>query len=111
VPGVVVAVVATVSVEVAAAVPVMSAEVGLSAHVAGLVAPLGPLTEQVRGTLPVNPLDGVTEMTEVLPVVAPAVTVRADGLAVTVKLGIPFTVTVTAVWEVMLPNVPVVVTV
>jgi hypothetical protein len=102
----------TVSVEEAAP-EVTSTVVGERAHVAGLVAPLGAVTLHVRSTLPVNPFEGVTETVVLFPVVAPAASVRLPGLLVTVKPGISgaFTVTVTAVWEVMLPNVPVVVTV
>jgi hypothetical protein len=87
----VVAVESTVSVEVTAAVPVTSGEVGLRLQVAGLVAPLGPVTAQVRFTVPVNPPDGVTEMTEVLFVVAPGTRLRAVGAAVRAKLGVPLT--------------------
>ena len=53
------------SVEVTAAVPVTSGAVGLRLQVAGLVAAAG-VTAQVRSTVPVKPLDGVTEMVEVL---------------------------------------------
>ena len=90
-----VAVVATVSVDVTVAVPVMLADVGFRVQVAGLVAPVGPATEQARATLPVNPLDGVAEITEVLPVVAPATRLRVVGAALRVKPGTGGAVTVT----------------
>ena len=41
-------------------------------HVTGLVAPAGLLTEQVKATVPLKPPIGVTEIVDVLPVVAPA---------------------------------------
>jgi hypothetical protein len=63
-------VVVTVKVEVSADVLVMSTEEEEKLHVAGLVALVGALTEQVRSTVPVNELAGVTVMTEVLPDVA-----------------------------------------
>jgi hypothetical protein len=51
-------------------------EVGARLHVAGLVAPEGEeLTAHVSATAPVNVLDGVTVMVEVLPVAAPGATV------------------------------------
>jgi hypothetical protein len=78
----VVAVVSTVRVDVTAVAPVTSAEVGLRLQVAGLVAPVGPVTAQVRFTVPVKPLDGVTETTEVLLVVAPGTRLRVVGAAV-----------------------------
>jgi hypothetical protein len=91
----VVAVVTTVRTEVTAVVPVTSGVVGFRLQVAGLVAPTGPVTAQVRGTLPVNPLDGVTETVDVFPVVAPAARLRVVGLALSAKLGRAVTVTVT----------------
>ena len=78
----------TVRVDVTAEVPVTSGEVGFRLQVAGLVAPLGAVTAQVRSTLPVNPPEGVTEMTEVLFVVAPAVKFRVVGFAERLKLGV-----------------------
>jgi hypothetical protein len=45
-------------------------------HVAGLVAPEGPVTAQVIATVPLNPFDGETVIVDVLPVVAPAVRLR-----------------------------------
>jgi hypothetical protein len=103
----VVAVVATVRIDVAAAVPVRSAAGGFSAQVAGLVAPVGPVTAQARATLPVNAANGVTEMVEILPVSAPAAKLRVVGMAVTVK-GTTFAVTV--VVSVIVPDTPVTVT-
>jgi hypothetical protein len=70
-PAVVEAVVVAVSVAVSAVELVMSTDVGERLHVAGLVALVGPLTEQVRLTVPVKELEGVAEMVEVLPVAAP----------------------------------------
>jgi hypothetical protein len=101
----VVAVVATVRTEVTAVVPVTSAVVGFSAQVAGLVAPEGPVTAQVRATSPVKPLDGVTLIVDVFPVVAPAVRLRVVGLALSAKLAAVVTVTVTML-EVELGYVP-----
>jgi hypothetical protein len=94
---VVVDVVATVRVSVAAAAPVMVTEFDVKLHVAGLVAPVGPATAQVRLTAPVNPFEGVAEIVDVLPVVAPAVTLMLPPL-VRAKLGTGAaeTVTVTA---------------
>jgi hypothetical protein len=61
------------------------------------VAPEGPpLTAQVRPTAPVSPFDGVTDIVEVLPVVAPAVTLMLP-LLLSAKLGsrpVPFRLTV-----------------
>jgi hypothetical protein len=55
-------------------------------RVGGYWAPEGlEVTVAVRATLPVKPPLGVTEMVEVLPVVAPGATVTAVPL--TVKLG------------------------
>jgi acyl dehydratase len=63
-----------VKVEVCAAVPAMVTDVGERLQVAGSLAAVG-LIEQVRATAPVNPPEGVTVMVEVLPVVAPGLTV------------------------------------
>jgi hypothetical protein len=72
---VVVEVVLTVRVPVTAAVPETVTE-GVTLHVAGLVGLVSAVvTAQVRATAPVNPLDGVTLMVDVLPVVAPGLTV------------------------------------
>ena len=55
----------------------METEVGARPQVVGLVAPVGELvTEQVRDTVPVKVLDGVTVMVAVLPLVAPGFTLR-----------------------------------
>jgi hypothetical protein len=91
---VVVDVVATVRVSVNAALPVMVTEFDVKLHVAGLVAPVGPATAQVRFTAPVNPFDGVAVMVDVLPEVAPAVTLMLP-LLVRAKLGTAAAVTVT----------------
>ena len=108
-PPVVVAVVVTVRVEVTADVPVMSGVGGLRAQVAGLTAPDGPVTEQASATLPVNPLDGVRVIVEVLPVVAPPSNDKVVGLASMLKVGVGAAVTlaVTVVLAVTLPDVPV----
>jgi hypothetical protein len=106
---VVVAVVATVSVEVTVVVAV----VGLSVQVAGLVAPVGPVTAQVRATLAVKPFDGTTVMTDVFPVVAPATRLSVVGAALRVKFGgttAAVTIAVTVAVDVLLPDVPVTVT-
>ncbi len=58
-------------------------------HVAGLVAPLGPLTAQARSTVEVNEPMGATVTVEVLPVVAPAGRERLVGLAIKPKLDEP----------------------
>lgn len=105
-------VVATVSVEVTAAAPVMLAEDGIE-QVAGLVALAGlVVTAQLRVTAPVNPLEGVTLIVEVFPVVAPAATLIAP-LLLSEKLAAGFTVTLTGVLDVIVPvaaSVPVTVT-
>ena len=83
-----VAVVATVSVEVTPVVPAArSTDVGPMLQVAGVAAPLGPVTEQVRSTVPVKPLVGATVMVEVplLPLVIAGIAV---GLGVRVKLAV-----------------------
>ena len=68
---------------------VIATEVELKLHVAGLVAPEGELvTEQVRATVPVNVLAGVTVIVEVLPVVDPGVMLILP-LLVRVKLLLP----------------------
>jgi hypothetical protein len=79
-------VVATVRVSVIAAAPVMVTEFDMKLHVAGLVAPVGLATTQVRLTAPVNPFDGVAVIVDVLPVVAPAVMLMLP-LLVRAKLG------------------------
>ena len=66
----------------------------VTAQVAGLVGLAGVIvTAQVRATAPVKPLDGVTVMVEVLPVVALATKVMGPLLE-SVKLAAAVTVTV-----------------
>lgn len=68
--------VVAVSVEVSAVVPLIDTEVGDRPQVVGLDALDGSLvTVQVRLTVPVNELPGVTVMVAVLPLVAPGATV------------------------------------
>jgi hypothetical protein len=78
------AVLFTVSVEVCAA-PLIATEAGKRLHLAGSLAAVGERS-QLRLTVPVKPLTGVTVIMEVFPVVAPGVTVTAVPL--TVKPGI-----------------------
>ena len=62
-------------VEVWGAPPLMETDVGERPQVVGLVAPVGELvTAQVRDTVPVNELEGVTVMVAVLALVAPGFT-------------------------------------
>jgi hypothetical protein len=75
-------------VAVIADVLLRSTEVGERLHVAGLLALVGAVTEQVRSTVPVNELAGVTEMVEVLLVVAPGLTVML-ALLLREKLVLP----------------------
>jgi hypothetical protein len=63
----------------------MATESGERLHVAGSLAAAGEMA-QLRLTVPMKPLTGVTVMVEVFPVVAPEETVIAVPL--TVKLGI-----------------------
>jgi hypothetical protein len=73
------------------------------------VSPVAGDTEEVRATVPVNPLIGATVVVDVA--VAPARTVWLVGLAVIEKSCGAFTVTVTvAEWD-SVPLVPVTVTV
>ena len=65
-------------------------------------------TVEVRATVPVKPFRGATVIVEVA--VAPARAVTLVGLAVTVKSGTAFTVTVTVVEWLREPLVPVTVT-
>jgi hypothetical protein len=67
--------VVAVNVAVIADVLLRSTEVGERLHVAGLLAPAGPLTVQFRSTVPVKEFAGVTVMVEVLPDVAPGLMV------------------------------------
>jgi hypothetical protein len=74
---VVVAVEATLSVEFTLAeFGMLITGLGIKLQVMGLVAPDGPVTAQVRATLPVNPFVGVTEIVEVFPLVAPGTMLR-----------------------------------
>jgi hypothetical protein len=79
-------VVAAVRVEVSAAVPVIDTEVGLRLQdVALLLAPEGEeVMEQLRATVPVKELAGVTVMVEVPE--EPGVTLRLLALALRAKL-------------------------
>src|SRR5271170_3355389 len=99
--------VVTVSMEVTADAPVTSAVVGLRLHPTPVVV---LDTAQVRATFPVNPFDGVTVIVEVPEV---GWTRVIEPLFVRAKLGAgaALTVTVTVAVEVMLPNMPVAVTV
>ena len=95
------AVVLTVIVAVTAEVPLMSTEDGM-VHVAGSIAPEGlDVREHLRATAPTKPAPGVTAIVEVLPEVAPALTVTAvpdnskspvELLALTVRFTVPFAV-------------------
>jgi hypothetical protein len=99
------AVVETVSVAVA----VVAIEAGATAHVGRSVAPAGlAVIEQERAIEPENPPDAVGLIVEVLPEVAPGLTVMLPLLA-RVKLGVAaeVTVTLTVVVEVIAPDVPV----
>jgi hypothetical protein len=69
-----------VSVAVCTPAPVMPTDDGML-QVTGLVAFAGAVvTEQLNATVPVKPLEGVTVMVDVLPVVAPGSTVMAPLL-------------------------------
>lgn len=83
------------SVAVPAAVPViLTGLVEPKLRVGRFCAPLGPeVTAAVSVTLPVKPLNGVTVMADVFPVVAPALTVTA--VPAIVKKGVPACQTVT----------------
>jgi hypothetical protein len=79
-------VVVAVSVAVCAVVLLIVTEVGERLHVTGLEALDGDVvTAQVRATVPVNELDGVTVMVEVLPEVAPALLTLMTPLLERVK--------------------------
>jgi hypothetical protein len=95
------AVVVTVIVAVAAEAPSMSTEDGML-HVGGAIAPDG-LDDRAhfRFTTPTKPPPGFTAILEVLPEVAPALTVTAvpdksklpaELLALTVRFTVPFAV-------------------
>lgn len=103
------AVVVTVRVAVCEAAPDTLTDPGVNAHVAGSFAPLGPATEQARATLPVKPPEGVTVIVDVLPVAAPAASVRLVGLALRAKVGADaLTVILTVAVSVMPPEVAVI---
>jgi hypothetical protein len=76
------AVVATVTVAVAAVVPLMVTEDGMLQVGGSLGLLMEVVTAQVRFTAPVNPPPGVTVTVDVLPVVAPAATVMAPLLLI-----------------------------
>jgi hypothetical protein len=63
-------VLSAVSVAVTALADVTFSEAG-TLQVTGLVAPKGPVTAQLRETVPVNPFNAVMLTVEVFPVVAP----------------------------------------
>jgi hypothetical protein len=105
------AVVLTIKVPVPAEAPVMLTGDELpKLNVGGSVAPLGlDVRAAVNVTLPVNPPLGVTVIVEVLPVVAPELTVMLPPLD-RAKLGVgtnAVTVTLTTVVWVIEPDVPV----
>jgi hypothetical protein len=84
-----------VSVAVSAEAPViLTGVVELKLNVGGSWAPVGlDVTAAVSATLPVNPPLGVTVMVDVLPLVAPGLTVTAEP--VIAKLGGTAAVTIT----------------
>jgi hypothetical protein len=91
-PGVALATVATVSVEVVEVVPEIVTVVGFNEQVGTGTAPLGPVIEQVRFTAPVKPPPGVTEMVLVpvepaamVEMLVPAIAMEGADLTVTVK--------------------------
>jgi hypothetical protein len=86
-PGVVPATVAMFSNEVSAVALVISTEVGAIVHVGGTGLPGGLVSRQLSATVPVYALEGVTVIVEVLPVVAPTVTVMLP-LLLNVKVGV-----------------------
>jgi hypothetical protein len=104
---VVAAVVLMVSVAVCAVVPLTVTVAGML-HVAGSFEAF-VVNAQLRFTVPVKPLFGVTVIVEVLPVVAPGATVMAPLLA-TPKPGVPM-FTASVVVGTSDPEVPVTVTV
>jgi len=77
----VVDVVVAVSVDVSAVVPLMETEVGERLQVGVLVGfEMLVVTAQVSVTVPLNEFEGVTVISDVLPLVAPAVTVMLPPL-------------------------------
>jgi hypothetical protein len=104
------AVVLEVVVIVSTSVPVPPATVAdARAQVAGLVAPAGLDTAQVRATADAKPFAGVTVIVEVLPVVAPAAMVILP-LFVKANVGSAETTTFREVVSVNEPETPVTVT-
>lgn len=81
------AVVVMVNVEVCCVVPLSVTDVEDSPHEAGLLDAVG-LIVHASDTAPENPFDGVTEIVEVLLLVAPRVTVMAPEL-LSAKLATP----------------------
>ena len=99
----------TVSVAVCADELVIDTEAG-TLHVAGSLAAVGVIT-QVRLTKPVNPPDGIMVIVDVLPVVAPGLTLMLPLLLrANVGDATPVTVTFTVVVRIILAEVPVTVT-
>ena len=100
------AVVATVNVDVTAAVLVTFADAGASEQVGKLTAPVGPVTAQVNATLPVNPPLGVVVIVEVVEL--PTVVV-ASVVPVKAKLSVvaAFTTSGSVTDSVVAPVVPV----
>ncbi len=102
-------VVFTVNTSVCAVVPLTVTDADARLHVGRSAAPVGEeLMVQLIATAPVNPPDGVTLIVEVLPVVAPGLTVILP-LLVRAKLGTGAAVTLTVtvvVWAIE-PEVPV----
>jgi hypothetical protein len=99
-----------VNVELAAAVPEIVTEVGENLQLIGVVAPEGGVTLHCKVTGPVNPLDGVTLIVVVSPVVAPPFRLNDEGLLLKAKppvVEVPVTVTSTVVVCVMDPDLPV----
>ena len=86
-------VVETVNVAVCAVVPFIVTEDGWMLHAAGSFAAAGVIA-QLRLTAPVKPLDGVTKIVEVFPMVAPGSIVIAFPVTANVGGGPGFTVSV-----------------
>lgn len=105
------AVLLTVIVAVTAEVPLMSTEDGML-HVGGAIAPEGlDVREHLRMTAPTKPAAGVTAIVEVLPEVAPALTVTAVPDKSKLPVELPaLTVRFTVPFAVVEPLVPVTVT-
>jgi len=99
-----------VSVELCAPVPVIVTELGVKLQVGGSLAAAG-VTAQVRLTVPVNPLDGVTVILTVFPVVAPGSILSEELLPPTTNVGPAVTVSARVIDAVSEPEVPVIVTV